>query len=75
MILIIIGYSVCSALTWMIAFNYFQNKWPSLAEEERNKDARARAQLSIFGPASLIVLITYLTLEGDWEYIFMRKSK
>lgn len=72
--LVIIGYIVCSIITYETALAYFQRKYPLLMEDNYRKDAGMAALLALFGPVGLILS---MFLFGFWKYglMFRRKDR
>ncbi len=54
--LVIAGWLVCSILSYLIAFNFFQAEFEHFEGDLAGSDRGAAVLLSLFGPFSLVVV-------------------
>jgi ABC-type transporter Mla maintaining outer membrane lipid asymmetry permease subunit MlaE len=50
-----VGWVVCGVMAYGITFGHFQNRWPELAEKERDIDIARAKSIAVTGPIGLVV--------------------
>ncbi len=59
---------MCGFLSYGMVLAYFQRRWPTLADEERDKDRRFALLCALTGPINLMVcIITYRGYGFMWR--------